>query len=428
MRPVAFMLAFAFASLGEIPAVGAEERYALVIGNAQYDHTTTLGNPVNDANRIGRVLKNIGFEVVSVIDADRADLEGAIENLAENGKQGTAAIVLFYSGHGIQVDGQNYLVPRDARLDSRHNLQDVVSLDWVMNKLSAGRAKTNVIMLDACRINPFPEVRSRSRAPARGLAPVQKRSGTLVAFATSPGEIADDGDGENSPYTSALTEFLQQPGLTVETMFKQVRLKVELETKSKQTPWELSSLTEEFYFAGKHPKVVLESEGLGCEANGPYRVTGVPASDGLHVRGAPSRDATRRATIPFDAVGISMERCEGDWCRIRYGCQSGWVAKIHLAKNVTAPDVEAFEERSEDTKQGLFRVVGVEPWDVLNVRGSPKADAQIRSKIPANATKVEVRQCEGVGDDKWCAVSYAGTVGYASARFLLHMEKETPPE
>jgi SH3-like domain-containing protein len=252
----------------------------------------------------------------------------------------------------------------------------------------------------------------------------------LIAFATSPGEIAEDGDGENSPYAAALARYLQQPNLSVESMFKQVRVQVEVDTKGKQTPWELSSLTTEFFFVDQK----LASGGDSapkCDATGPYRVVGVEANDALHVRLGPRVSEPSIATLPFNAVGISQERCEGAWCRVRHGCLVGWVAQAHLgigSAGITTGSVESGAYRLGDISQGLFRTNNVPPGDVLNVRERPHANSAVRQEIPANGTRIEVHECEGGKGDKWCRVTYAGKSGWANARYLLHMEKEEPPE
>ena len=153
--------------------------------------------------------------------------------------------LFYYAGHGVQFDGRNFMVPVDARFGARTQAEeDSVSIDWVMGAFRDANTKTNLVILDACRNNPFAETRS----VAKGLAPMDAPSGTLISYATAPGSLAADGIGDNSPFTSALAATVANYALPVERAFKQVRILVEKSTNGAQTPWEASSLTSEFYF------------------------------------------------------------------------------------------------------------------------------------------------------------------------------------
>jgi uncharacterized caspase-like protein len=221
-----------------------EHRSALVIGNSAYPDSS-LANPVNDARAIAASLKQLGFEVVEVENGSLKDMERAV--VAFGGKLRAGGVGLFfYAGHGLQVKGQNYLVPVDARIDDEGSVRiETVPVDLVTEQMGDAGNRLNMIVLDACRNNPFER---RLRGGGRGLAAMDAATGTLVAYATAPGSVAADGSGKNGLYTGELLKALQEPGLKVEDVFKRVRVSVMELSHGAQTPWESSSLTGDFYF------------------------------------------------------------------------------------------------------------------------------------------------------------------------------------
>jgi hypothetical protein len=220
-------------------------RVALVIGNAAYEAGPLL-NPVNDARAITRTLRDLGFEVTHKENADKTTMENAISDFggATRGRSGVA--LFYYAGHGLQVAGQNYLVPVNARLTRENEVPlRTIGLDLVMLQLESGSGRTNVVILDACRNNPF----ARSlRSGSGGLALMDAPSGTLIAYSTAPGSVADDGPGSNGVYTEELLRVMRTAGLQIEEVFKRVRVAVQQRTQEKQRPWEASSLVGNFFF------------------------------------------------------------------------------------------------------------------------------------------------------------------------------------
>jgi len=226
----------------------AETRMALVIGNSHYTNVPALPNPANDARAVAKFLSSAGFQVMQAPDLSQSDMRRTIGNfasmLAEKGPD-TVALV-FYAGHGVQVDGENYLVPIDASIQREGDLPlQATRLADVMNALSTAPSKTRIVILDACRNNPFSDINKTS---GRGLAIVDAPNGSLVSYSTAPGTEAQDGDGVNSPFTAALLRVGQTPNMPIEQMFKQVRLAVTETTNRHQIPWESSSLTSDFSF------------------------------------------------------------------------------------------------------------------------------------------------------------------------------------
>jgi len=221
-----------------------ERRLALVIGNSKY-RDAPLTNPVNDARAVAVKLKELGF---TVIERPNANLEEMRKSVRDFGNQLTLNDVgLFYfAGHGIQSGGANYLIPVDADIQDETELATrAFTASEVLEKMDAAKNRINIVILDACRNNPLAR---KVRSAASGLAPMEQGSGTIIAFATKPGSTSADGDGIHGLYTAQLLEALSQPGLSVEEVFKRVRMGVSQKSGGEQIPWENSSLLGDFYF------------------------------------------------------------------------------------------------------------------------------------------------------------------------------------
>ena len=244
-------------------ATATSRRVALVIGNGAYAHVRALPNPTNDARSIAKSLRDIGFVVSEGTDLDRTAMQATIRDFLREAARSQVAVV-YYAGHGVQVDGRNYLVPVDIQLQAGSGMTDtMMDMDTIMAGLD-DQVRTNILILDACRNNPMaPKVASTGpardieagssglAAPATLGAGSTLGAGTLIAFATAPGQVALDGEGANSPFSAALTRHIGTPGLEVQQMLTRVRAEVVAATKGKQVPWSNSSLLGEVYLAEK---------------------------------------------------------------------------------------------------------------------------------------------------------------------------------
>nr|VFJ48811.1 MAG: Formylglycine-generating enzyme, required for sulfatase activity, contains SUMF1/FGE domain [Candidatus Kentron sp. FW] len=233
-------------------AAHSEQRVALVIGNWAYE-SSPLKNPRNDAADIAGTLGQLGFDVIHKTNTDRKTLRNVIRTFGRRIRKGGVGL-FYYAGHGMQVEGRNYLIPVGADIQEENEVADEsVSANLVLKKMHAADNRLNIVILDACRDNPF----ARSfRSGSRGLARMDAPTGTLIAYATGPGRVAADGTSRNSPFTKHLLAQIKVPGQKAEEVFKQVRVGVRKDTGNKQTPWEASSLTGDFYFverAGEPP-------------------------------------------------------------------------------------------------------------------------------------------------------------------------------
>jgi uncharacterized caspase-like protein len=225
------------------PGVSGGKRLALVMGNGSY-REAPLKNPVNDARALAASLRGLGFDVMIGENLGQRDMTRLVARFGER-LSGHDVGMFFFAGHGIQIKGKNYLIPVDAQITSENSVRaEAVDVDAVLDQLSA--SPLNVVILDACRNNPFER---RFRSVSGGLAQMDAPKGTLIAYATAPGKVAQDGEGVNSTFTTALLRALGEPGLPVESVFKRVRAEVARATSDAQVPWESSSLTGDFYFA-----------------------------------------------------------------------------------------------------------------------------------------------------------------------------------
>jgi hypothetical protein len=222
-----------------------ESRVALVIGNSAY-RDAPLRNPVNDARDTAQTLRDLGFDVIYEENLSQNDMKRSIRAFGDKIRDGGVGL-FYYSGHGAQVSGINYLVPVGATITNEPEIEyEAVDAGLVLAQMESAKNRLNIVILDACRNNPFARA---FRSPKSGLASIDAPAGTLIAYATAPGSVASDGDKRNGLYTQELLKAMRVPGLKIEDVFKQVRIAVQSKSANKQLPWESSSLVGDFYFS-----------------------------------------------------------------------------------------------------------------------------------------------------------------------------------
>lgn len=253
MRLFGALLALVLLAAGVQAATGgqgSDNRLALVIGNAAYDRNP-LENPINDARAMAEALGKLGFKVRKLENASLRQMDEAVRAFGDDLAQGGAGL-FFYAGHGMQVKGSNYLIPiGELPKDEDDVPYKAFNADMLLDRMETAGNPINIVILDACRDNPF--VKRKSRSTAGGLAQMNAGKGTLIAFATAPGKTASDGSGNNGLFTEHFLRTVKQPGLKVEDVFKRVRAGVEKESGGAQIPWENTSLTGDFYFIPPAP-------------------------------------------------------------------------------------------------------------------------------------------------------------------------------
>jgi hypothetical protein len=230
-----------------------EKRQALVIGNSDYK-IKPLPNPQNDAADMKAVLESLGFEVLYGVNQNGKQMKALIRQFGDKLAQNKGIGLFYFSGHGLASGGENYLVPVDAEIPAEDEIADAaVSLSFLLNKLEFAQNSMNIVILDACRNNPFAKQwrTVRDTSSNGGLVSIKKAPGeTLIAYATAPGEVADDGPGRNGLYTEVLIQQMKRPDLKLEDVFKNVRSEVRKKSKNSQIPWESTSIERDFYFSG----------------------------------------------------------------------------------------------------------------------------------------------------------------------------------
>ena len=244
---------YAAVSLATVHPANAEKRIALVVGNSAYRNVPPLTNPVNDAKLIAETLQSLGFELVggsAQFNLDKPGFEAMVKRFGTQ-MQGADVGLFYYAGHGVQVRGENYLVPVSANPEREADVDfEMLSTTLVMRQMEGAHTRLNLMLLDACRNNPFGG--RALRGIDRGLAQMRAPEGTLISFATQPGNVAMDGEEGNSPYTKALAQTVKRPGLGIFDVFNEVGLEVKKQTGGSQQPWVSSSpITGNFYFSGR---------------------------------------------------------------------------------------------------------------------------------------------------------------------------------
>ena len=255
-----------------VPAA-AEKRVALVIGNSAYVNSSPLANPANDAAEIAKALTEAGFQVIAGLDLDKRGFDGKVRDFART-LSGADVALFYYAGHALQVSGRNYLVPIDASMQGERDLDfEAVGVDFVLRQMEIEREnKTNLVFLDACRDNPLARnlarsMGTRSASIGQGLAQVQTGVGTFIAYSTQPGNVALDGTGSNSPFTTALVKGVRETGRNLTSVMIDVRKDVLAATNGKQVPWDHSSLTGDFYFhLAAAPGAALAKPGVPTDS------------------------------------------------------------------------------------------------------------------------------------------------------------------
>lgn len=390
---IAALLAIIALPPGPSQAAPTEIRVALVIGNAGYKAVPRLTNPTQDAARVAESLRAAGFQTVQVAsDVTRAALIAALNGFAEAAEKADWAVV-YYAGHGIEIGGMNYLVPVDAQLRNDRDIGDeAVPLDRVLQAIEPAR-KLRLVILDACRDNPFAAGMRRTiatRSVGRGLAPIEPEGGTLVAYAAKHGQTALDGDGENSPFATALARRLATPGLEINKVFRLVRDDVIAATGKQQEPFVYGSLPgEDFYFVGGNPATKAAEAALGLQAKlspapplpvvapsevqRPPQVAALPPRDPLPAARPPVGNA------PVNAPLVNFSRSN-----------SGWHATISLPEPAISlswrlGETQPFQET------GFLEVI-----DQRTGRRMPNPSLQLDADAPAATLQLRYVDSAGV--------------------------------
>ncbi len=404
-----------------------EKRLALVIGNADY-LVGPLANPVNDARSMARALRNVGFDVMLRENvSNQTEMKRVIREFGQKLKDYDIGL-FYYAGHGIQVKGYNFLVPVNARISSEEEVEyECVDAGFVVALMDAADSKVNIIVLDACRNNPFART---FRSTRQGLVSMNAPAGTIIAYATSPGKTAIDGSGVNGLYTQELLYQIQRPGLKIEDVFKNVRIEVMKKSDDKQVPWESSSLTGDFYFKPTPEQLASFTAGAGAAENNAGMFWKADQTQlVLKING---REIKNPKTYPFGNDMIAEDPQDKD----RYLLRNYWnnrdgrfriaeklpatQADFYQEKTTLAPgENENTEQKSPDDHAGLSNDMAMKErakwkadktgtlWfvvgekDVSNEIEFSLDGADLKVYYPGNGAHYKIRNFTGNLDNRW---------------------------
>ena len=318
------LLAIVVVFLTTLHPAAAGTRLALVLGNSRYQNAPSLDNPANDAQDLAGALRGLGFDVIEARDASRDAMARAVHDFSDR-LPGAEVALFFYAGHGLQMGGENYLIPVDAKIQTPADVRfSTINLSDIQGEME-GSGRVSIIILDACRDNPFADrLAQGGRAlGGRGLRRMEAAAqGSLIVYSTQPNNIALDGVGRNSPFTAALLKHVTTPGLEVRQMISRVRGDVLAATDKKQTPWDSSSLVGDVYLAS------APAGGAPAEASSPP-VAVAQAPTAPRDATAPSVDADSDACDKIAGLRLAItstaavhEREETDWVRGAAVCQA----------------------------------------------------------------------------------------------------------
>ena len=318
-----------------------ERRLALDIGNSEYGQAGPLRSPANDAYAMRNVLRQSGFEVLDYYDLDYVQMIDAINDFGS--RMETYDVGLFYyAGHGIQENGENYLIPVDADLTPGQLVEDIcIRADRALSFMNASRSIVNIMILDACRNSPY-ERRWNQTSEGRGLAAMEAPRGSLIAFATHPGRTTSDGDVNTGIYTDAIVENMRIPNLHIEKLFKNVRSLVSIRSGDRQDPWETASLRDKFFLkesAGSYdpnyenPKLSTKekkefySNSYARKENNSYRA-------GLILQ-----------SVAIPGLGLSRATGKPHWLRgvAGYGCVAGSLVLNRMAADSYSKFLDVYD-------------------------------------------------------------------------------------
>jgi uncharacterized caspase-like protein len=394
----------------------ASARVALVVGNGEYGQEIgRLKNPAGDAKLMAETLQGLGFDVSLVMDADQKAMKRAIRAFGQKLRgTGTQGIGLFYyAGHGVQVDGENFLLPIGAQIEAEGDVElEAVSASSILSQMQFAGNAVNLVFLDACRNNPM----TRSfRSGSRGLARVDAPRGSFVGYSTAPGDVSVDGDAEHSPYTLALVEELTQPGISIEEAHRAVRGKVLAATNQRQTPWDSSSLTGPVILAAAKPAEAPQAAAVTPPAPA-QSPAGNQQAELLFWDSIKDSDnpATFEAYIKQFPNGVfaGLAQAKVDELKAKSEPAETQSAARQIQPAAPEPEPEAFLLNIENLEDlsGVFVAV-----KSANVRALPATDAKIIAKLSADQAVDAIGQVAG---GEWLRVSVKGKTGFVSGKLM----------
>jgi tetratricopeptide (TPR) repeat protein len=404
----------------------AEPRVALVVGNSDYGGDLGhLPNPVNDAKLMAETLRKVGFAVVEVEDGDQSALKQAIVDFGDklSGAGAGATGLFYYAGHGVQMGGENYLIPVHAKLRKPADLDvEAVPIGLVLKQMDFAQSAVNIVILDACRNNPLAD---SGRDVSRGLAEIKSKPvGSFISFSTAPGQVAEDGNGANSPYTQALAQAILIPGLDLADVFRHVRKSVLKATNQKQVPWDSWSLTDPYYF--------IPPSSQWATLSGPSAPLN-PPEGGAPPQAVASLDPNQQIEMKFwDSIQNSNDPADFQAYLDRYPSGSYVPLAVNRLAALGGAKAQPEAERTVNTAPATNTALVFTAIDQLvytkndgALYEAPDANAALITKVPSN---VAVRAAGRSPDGLWWQLHLPnGRVAYAKASDIDERPDAAPP-
>jgi uncharacterized caspase-like protein len=386
--------------------VAAERRVALVIGNGAYQNVAPLRNPAHDAPLMAETLSAVGFELIggkALLNADKPALERAIRSFGQ-ALRGGAVGLFYYAGHGVQIDGINYLVPVAANIADELDVKfELVDAGLVLDAMAIARNRLNIVILDACRNNPFGG--RGLRGIGGGLAQVSAPAGTVISYATQPGDVAEDGTGRDSPYTDALSSAIRHPGLDIFATFNEVGLKVKETTGGRQQPWLATSPIEgQFYFVpGESAEAArgrAETEQLKAEA-------AAAKAEAAAARAQAQADAAARAQAEAEAKeeAAALAKARAEMAALRQAGAAGQAAQDATAAAEAArakaegdaAKAEAQAETATKAQAAAELAKAAAEAELAHSKAAARGPQQVATAAaPLGAASLDPRRFDGV--------------------------------
>jgi uncharacterized caspase-like protein len=411
----------------------ADGRVALIIGNGDYgEELGRLKNPTNDAALMADTLRGLGFDVTLVENADQKEMKRSVRDFGQKlrGTGSNGIGLFFYAGHGVQVEGENYLLPIGAQIEAEGDVElEAVAASSVLSQMQFAGNAVNLVFLDACRNNPMTR---NFRSNTRGLARVDAPRGSFVGYSTAPGDVSVDGDADNSPYTLALVDALQQPGVSIEEAHRAVRAKVLAATNQRQTPWDSSSLTG--------PVVLAKAEAAPAAAQAqpapqPVIVVPAPATGNNQQAELLFWDSIKSSSNPavFEAylkqfpdgvfAGLAQARLDelrpAQVAEAQVRAAEPAATETQTAAVVPEPAPQAAAEPAPPAIEAMSGVYVAKKS--ANVRSAPTTQAKVVAKLAAEQAADVTGAVTG---GEWLRVSTGGQTGFVSASLMAESSAE----
>lgn len=414
-----------------------EQRVALIIGNNNYENLSILKNPINDARAMNKILQDRGFKTIYKENANKKEMKKLVKKFSNELSKGGVGMY-FFAGHGVNVEGKNYLIGTDSLMEDKDEVEfETLSLNYITAKMKSAGNRLNIIVLDACRNNPF------GRSGGGGLAPISNASGIFVAYATEAGSVASDGKtGKNGLFTRHLIENIKLPGDDLARVFKNTRRGVYEESDGKQSPGVYDQTIGDFFFTlnGQKKIPTATKTSFPIKTKNPdvlntdfYEVNIKSQKDTLSIKSKAGTGAVKIGDLAYNVTGLKVEKCiksqdtrYKEWCKISVNNEDKnidkWVFKKYIKKSIKS-ELKQAKKYIDQT----YHVFKHKQHEYLNVRLGTSSTYELIDKLAYDKEDITIVSCLDVKQNgknpRWCWINYKTLEnkvkqGWVSAKYL----------